>query len=232
MKKHVIVLCIAAAVSFIFALSLCISSLTAPVFAYESKLTIVLDAGHGGIDGGVTGRKTGKKESEINLAIVMQLKLELEDSGFEVVLTRKTDGGLYDVATDGFKRRDMKKRKEIIENADPELVVSVHQNFYSSTSVRGGQVFFEQGNERGERLAKSIQNGLNAVYEKEGVKSREVKTGEYYMVSCCKCPSVIVECGFLSNVKDEELLVKKSGQEKITKAIYAGILGYFAENGA
>lgn len=232
MKRHLIILCIAAAVSFVFALSLCISSLTAPVFAQESKLKIVLDAGHGGIDGGVVGRKTGKKESEINLAIVMLLKSELEESGFEVVLTRKTDGGLYGVATDGFKRRDMKKRKEIIENANPELMVSVHQNFYPSASVRGGQVFFEQGNIDGERLAQSLQNGLNSLYEKEGAKSRLIKTGEYYMLSCCDCPSVIVECGFLSNLKDEELLVKKTGQKKIAAAIFSGILGYFAQNGA
>lgn len=232
MKKHVLVLCVAAAFSFAFALSLCISSLTAPVFAYENKLKIVLDAGHGGIDGGVTGKKTGKKESDINLAIVMLLKTELEESGFDVVLTRKTEGGLYDMATDGFKRRDMQKRKQIIEEENPELVLSIHQNFYSSTSVRGGQVFFETGDERGQVLAEQVQKGLNEFYQTQGAKSRQIKTGEYYMLSCGDCPSVIVECGFLSNAKDEELLVKKSGQKQIASAIFSGILGYFSENSA
>ena len=232
MKKHVFVLCVVAVCSFVFALSLCISSLTAPVFAYDQKLKIVLDAGHGGVDGGVTGKKTGKKESEINLAIVNYLKIELEEAGFEVVLTRKTNAGLYGAATDGFKRRDMQKRKQIIEETDPALVLSVHQNFYPSSSVRGGQVFFEQGNEGAERLAQNVQNGLNALYKKQGAKPRNSKTGEYYILSCGNCPSVIVECGFLSNEKDEVLLVTKSGQKKISSAIFSGILGYFSENSA
>ncbi len=232
MKKSVLFICIAAACSFVFALSLCLASLTAPVFAYENKLKIVLDAGHGGIDGGVVGAKTGKKESEINLSLVMLLKTDLEEAGFEVALTRKTDAGLYGVATQGFKRRDMKKRKEIIEREDPALVLSVHQNFYPSKSVRGGQVFFETGNEGGELLAKSLQNELNGLYEKEGAKARKEKTGEYYILSCGDCPSVIVECGFLSNEKDEALLTGQNGRKKIVGALFAGVLGYFSALGA
>ena len=90
---------------------------------------VVIDAGHGGIDGGVTGRQTGIKESDVNLAVSFLLKDVFEDAGFSVVLTRKTEHGL---ASDGglwTKKADMRKRREIVQNASADLVLSIHQNF-------------------------------------------------------------------------------------------------------
>ena len=103
---------------FVTAVGACVGALqgSRAVSAFdEGGMRIVLDAGHGGIDGGVVGRTTGAKESNINLAITHSLKDVLEDMGFEVTLTRKTEGGLYGAPTKGFKRRDMERRKEIIE---------------------------------------------------------------------------------------------------------------------
>ena len=159
-------------------------------------MTVVLDAGHGGIDGGVTGKTTGIKESEINLAITLALKEELTDMGFEVILTRKTDAGLYDTTAKGFKKRDMQRRKEIIQAATPSLVISLHQNFYPSQSTRGAQVFYGGNHPKSQTLAKSLQNELNAEYAKHGVNARKIMYGEYFMLKCYGAPSVIVECGF------------------------------------
>ena len=100
-------------------------------YAEASMGTIVLDAGHGGIDVGVTGVRTGVKESVINLTLTKKLEKLLVESGFNVVLTRKTDAGLYGFVGKNFKKRDMLKRKEIIEQAKPLLVVSLHLNNYS-----------------------------------------------------------------------------------------------------
>ncbi len=218
-------------VVFFAALGVCLRALftAQPVSAFENGMIIVLDAGHGGVDGGVVGKKTGIKESDLNLTIVYKLKTELEELGFEVVLTRKTEAGLYDTATKGFKKRDMQKRKEIIERVDPAMILSIHQNFYPSQSPRGGQVFYDKGNEGSKKLALLTQQKLNALYAQEGAKARNATSGEFFMLSCSDCPSVIVECGFLSNGNDEALLTNESWQKKLAQALALGALAYFSD---
>ena len=114
-------------IGFFVAVGMCFGVLFSPaaVSAFdEREMRIVVDAGHGGVDGGVCGKRTGVKESDLNLSIAFFLQDALTDMGFEVVMTRKTESGLYDAATKGFKRRDMQRRKEIIEGASPDLVLS------------------------------------------------------------------------------------------------------------
>ena len=230
MKKIVFAISMALVIGFTAAVGLCVKTLYAPksVAATENELLIVLDAGHGGIDGGVTGKKTGVKESDLNLAIVYRLKSRLEDIGFEVVLTRKTEAGLYGTAGKGFKKRDMQKRKEIIQNADPALVLSIHQNLYPSKNTRGGQVFYSKKTESGKTLALILQEKINELYSEEKVKARKAVAGDFFMLECSDCPSVIVECGFLSNEADEALLSSGAWQEKLADTISGGVLRYFA----
>ncbi len=230
MKKTVFAICAAVAFAFVAAVGLCVKTLAStPVAAFEEGLRIVLDAGHGGIDGGVSGRTTKVKESELNLAIVYKLKTELEGLGFEVFLTRKTEAGLYDSATKGFKRRDMEKRREIIRERNPAMVVSIHQNYYASVKTRGAQVFFSPESEAGRALATGVQTSLNGLYAEEGVKARSITSGEYFILECADCPSVIVECGFLSSAADEALLCNEIWQKRLAQSIAAGILGYFSD---
>ncbi len=231
MKKTFFAIVTALAVGFVSAVGLCIKALLVqPVAAFsKSEMRVVVDAGHGGIDGGVIGKGTGVKESELNLAIAMELKGVLEDMGFAVTLTRKTAGGLYGTTAKGFKKRDMQRRKEIIERASPALVISVHQNFYPSKATRGGQVFYSKKNEGSKKLAVSVQAKLNELYAKEKVKERKASAGEYFMLECAPCPSIIVECGFLSNEKDERLLQKAAWQRRLAESVVGGVLEYFAE---
>ena len=228
MKKTMIVFCVSVACLFVFAFSLCVNALAVSVVSLDAPLCVVLDAGHGGIDGGVSGKRTGVKESEINLSIVMKLKPLFEDAGFEVVLTRKTDGGLYGAASKGFKKRDMQKRKEIIEEASPALVISVHQNYYPSAFLRGGQVFFDRESEGGKAFALFMQKQFNALYAEEGVKERSALSGEYFILRCASAPSVIAECGFLSNETDEALLTSERFQARIAEAIFGAALEYLS----
>jgi N-acetylmuramoyl-L-alanine amidase len=209
--------CTAGSVLFVVAAELCVRVMgaPAPVNGLESSMKIVIDAGHGGIDSGVSGKITKVKESEINLSIVYFLKNSLEEFGFDVYLTRKTEAGLYDVATKGFKKRDMQKRKEIIEGIDPAMVISIHQNFYPSKVARGGQVFHEKGNAGGKLLADGVQSALNELYLEEGVKGRKVTEGEFFILSCATCPSILVECGFLSNPREEQLLRTQAYQQRL-----------------
>ena len=187
---------------------------------------IVIDAGHGGIDAGVLGVKTGEKESDINLAIAKQLKGYFTDAGFTVVMTRKTNAGLYGSANSGFKMRDMKKRKEIIEGCNADMVISVHQNFCPLPSKRGGIVFFDKSSEVSGALAENIQSELNALPECK--KPSAALHGDYYMLKCTQSPSVIVECGFLSNAEEDKLLNDESYQRAVAYAIFKGAVSYFA----
>ena len=104
--------------------------------------TVVLDAGHGGRDVGVVGVNSNVSEAEINLLITQTLKSKLEDLNVKVVLTRKNANGLYDENATNFKRSDMEKRKKIILDTAPNLVVSIHCNRFPSSERRGAQVFF------------------------------------------------------------------------------------------
>lgn len=230
-KKRSIII-FSALILTVIAFIVCFGSLSALAAGETSAsgIKIVLDAGHGGIDGGVTGVNTGVKESEINLAIVRKLEKYLTEAGFGVVLTRTSEAGLYGVATGGLKKKDMQKRSEIINSVKPDIVVSVHQNKYSVSSRRGAQVFYKKGDGLSEKLAGCIQNSINDI--QESVKNYKPLTGDYYILNCSDYPSVIAECGFLSNPIDESLLITEEYQQKIAYSIFKGIVSYLTETSA
>ena len=193
-----------------------------------SRPVVVLDAGHGGVDAGVTA-KGGLKESDFNLAMVYLLQDLFSQGGFSVVLTRRDEKGLYG-ATDGdFKRADMKARKEIIQSTDPDLVISVHANKYPSASRRGAQAFFDGFNPAGKALAFAIQDAFNVLNEKTVGRTFSALSGDYYILKCTHAPSVIVECGFLSNPEDEKLLSDAAYREELARSIYAGTVVFLAD---
>lgn len=191
-----------------------------------NKIRIVLDAGHGGIDGGVCGVKTGVKESEINLKVVKSLEKYLISAGMGVTLTRNSDAGLYGMATSNLKKKDMQKRRDIIKSVEPHLVVSIHMNKYSLSTRRGAQVFYKAGDERAKLLASNIQTCFNEM--EEAVRECSILTGDYYVLNCTEYPSVIAECGFLSNPEDEALLITKEYQDTIAYNVFKGIVGYLS----
>ena len=207
----------------------CLSALSkaASGNAQGARVKIVLDAGHGGVDGGVTGVKTGVKESELNLAVVKKLEKYLTDAGITVVLTRSSSAGLYGVAAGNLKRKDMQKRRDIILKEKPVLVLSVHMNKYSSPSRRGAQVFYKSGDDEGKLLADSVQKSFNAM--EEATRDCAALTGDYYILNCSPYPSVIAECGFLSNPDDEALLITEEYQSSVAYAIFKGVVGYLTE---
>lgn len=190
-------------------------------------LTVVIDAGHGGIDNGVKGIKTNADEADINLAIARLLKSDFSGAGFNCVMTRTTEAGLYGTTEKGFKTRDMQRRKQIIQDAKPDVVISVHQNYCPLPSKRGGTVFFEKSSDNSRALAKKIQTELNGI--NEGVKPNEALCGDYYMLKCTQAPSVIVECGFLSNELDDQLLNDQTHRELIAYAVFKGTISYLTD---
>lgn len=216
---------IATFITFVF----CFSALSGKPAgdASANKIKIVLDAGHGGKDGGVSGIMTGVKESELNLKVVKKVEKYLIGAGMSVVLTRSSDAGLYGVATKNLKRKDMEKRREIINKTQPTLVISIHMNYYGNTTRRGAQVFYKENDLQGHILASSIQNSFNDM--EEATRDVEALKGDYYILNCTEFPSIIAECGFLSNPEDEALLITDEYQESIAYAIFKGVVGYLAQ---
>lgn len=183
--------------------------------------TFVIDAGHGGVDGGVVG-VGGSIESKLNLIYSKQLASMLADRGFAVVETRKTEDGLYGSASNGFKRRDMEARKQIILSSNADIVISVHMNKYTSSARRGPQVFFQQGSDSGQQLANSVQKSLNMM----SGNSHSALSGDYYICRCSDIPSIIVECGFLSNAEDERLLNTDDYRQQLLDSVLYGVMMY------
>ena len=190
-------------------------------------LTVVLDAGHGGIDGGAVGVKTKVKESDINLSIVRKLEKHLRSFGFKVILTRTDTNGLYNVFSRDYKQEDMQRRKDIIKKHNANIVVSIHMNSYPQSSLSGAQTFYDENNESSKLLADVIQRELRANLENARENSNY---GDYYILKCTQNPSVMVECGFLSNPNEELLLIDDEYQNKLSYYIFCGIIKYFQYN--
>lgn len=190
----------------------------------SDRFTVVIDAGHGGIDGGVSGITTGVKESELNLDIARKLKTKFDKSGAKTVMTRKTEAGLYGIYSKGFKRRDMQKRKQITLNAKADVFVSIHLNYYSSPSRRGAQVFYKIDGEESKSLADIVQAELNIGKEYE--RDYTALAGDYYVLNEADCAAILCECGFLSNAEDEKLLLTDEYRTEIAEKIFNGIEKY------
>lgn len=184
---------------------------------------IVLDAGHGYNDNGCSGTNGGI-ESDINLEITFKLEKILKDFGFKVVLTRKDKNGLYDEDAPNHKVSDMEKRKDIITQANPDFVISIHCNSYPDTSLRGAQAFYKKDNEESLNLATAIQETLTSQIP---YAKKEANFGDYYILNESPANAVLIECGYLTNPEDEALLISPDHQQKLAYAIACGIVKYF-----
>ena len=194
----------------------------------EKVMTVVIDAGHGGIDPGKVGINDAL-EKDINLSIALKLKKYLEQQDIRVVMTRETDMGLYEESDSNKKVRDMKNRLAIMEEIKPELVISIHQNSYPEESVSGMQVFYYETSTEGKRLAEIMQQTM--IVSLNPQKERTAKANDtYYLLKKTSAPIVIVECGFLSNRAEAELLVSSDYQEKMAWAIHMGVLRYLNQS--
>ena len=188
----------------------------------ENSKIILVDAGHGGADPGMIG-VNGLEEKGINLQIAVKLKDSLEKQGFSVIMTREEDKGLYEEDSRNQKAQDMQCRIAMIKKYRPVLCISVHQNSYQDAQIHGAQVFYYSHSEEGKRMAEVMQKALLKADEEN---TRQAKANDtYYLLKRTEVPTIIVECGFLSNPEEAaKLLVSPKYQEKLAEAIAEGIL--------
>ena len=202
---------------------------TKNIFKYGlpiSNKVIIIDAGHGGMDAGTSG-KLEKTEQIINLEIAKKLQQYLEQGGAYVVLTRADENGLYDENVKNKKRSDLAKRKDIINNSHADIIISIHQNYFSESKYSGAQVFYKAHCEASKNIAKSIQGELKNILNKNNNRV-EKESSEYYLFKNSKIPIILIECGFLSNASEEIRLNEAEYQENIAWAVYKGVLIYYA----
>lgn len=191
---------------------------------------IALDAGHGGFDPGAIG-KNGKNEDDINLQIVLKLRRLIEQGGGVVILTREIDTGLNTEKSKTYRQRkneDLRNRRILINESEPDIFVSVHLNSFPQSQYYGAQTFYKKGCEKSKLLSKILQDELKNVLDKNNER-RPQPRDSVYIIRETKSPAVLVECGFLSNSKEEKLLNDSKYQEKIAWSIYIGLIKYFKE---
>lgn len=195
--------------------------------------TIIVDAGHGGIDPGAMTDDEFIKEKDVNLKITMKLKELLEASGAMVILTRNDDTSLYKEEEGKTIRQkyneNLKNRKNIIKESSADMFVSIHLNKFEQSKYYGAQTFYPYGKDEDKQLATYIQSELKRVVD--NTNNREIKPrNDLYLLKENEIPSTLIECGFLSNDKEAKLLNDEKYQNEIAWAIYVGIQRYFSEN--
>ena len=196
--------------------------------ASSGAMTLVIDAGHGGLDGGAVS-ESGIKESDVNLAIALKLRDISLLCGVECVMTRQDENSVNTDSGDTIRQQkvtDMRNRVEMIGSIPNALLVSIHQNSYPGAS-RGAQVFYRDKDEFSRKLAVKIQEEIEYVNSQD--KSRNVMPvpDGIYLFKNTDCSAVLVECGFLSSAEDVKLLESESYRINTALGIMSAVLGTY-----
>lgn len=195
----------------------------------QHKIKILIDPGHGGIDGGAVS-KAGTIEKDIDLQIGLKLKDKLDHNGYEIIMTRDEDKGLYSENGTIRKKKieDLKNRCKLKDESNCDMFVSIHLNMFPQSKYHGAQVWYSK-NQESRKFAHILQQNL--INGLDTSNNRKEKSAEdFYRVLNCKddIPSVIIECGFLSNIEEEQKLIDPNYQEKLAELIFQSIQVYFS----
>lgn len=190
-------------------------SASAPV---TERKTVVIDAGHGGVDGGATSC-TGVLESQFNLEIAVKLNDLMHLLGIQTYMIRETDCSIYTQGDTIAQKKisDLRERVRIVNSIEDSVLISIHQNHFSDSKYSGAQVFYPAttaSRELSTRLQESIKNTLNP-----GSRRSIKKADGIYLMQHINCPGALIECGFLSNPQEEYLLRSKAYQQKMCSVI-------------
>lgn len=192
---------------------------------------VVVDAGHGGIDGGASAEEIIEKD--VTLAISKNVERKLKRLGAEVVMTRSTDGDVLaeHAPKDEFptlrerKKQDIFLRESLVKENDPEIFITIHANAIPEEKWRGAQVFYHKdGHPNSELLANSVQTSIKNTLKNTDREALSIK--QVYLLKKTEVPAVLIETGFLSNNEERKLLADKKYQEKMADAIVEGIENY------
>ena len=197
----------------------------------KSDRIIILDAGHGGMDGGCSA-KDGTVEKDINLNILLNLRDMLEVSGYTVEVTRDKDISIHDSGIEGIanqKSSDMDNRLELFNKYDNAICISIHQNLFTDSKYHGAQMFYSATNSKSETLANILQSKFVEYLQPDNQREIKLCGKELFLCYFSENPTVMAECGFLSNPEEAELLKDTEYQKQVAFTIYSAINEYFSQ---
>lgn len=195
---------------------------------------IIIDAGHGGIDGGAVA-SDGTQEQYINLDIARKINEYLSELGYVTIMTRTDDNSIHDPDAETIRQKkvsDIHNRLKIIETHQDSIFVSIHLNYYTESKYNGTQVFYSPNNANSGKLAQYIQNSVVSLLQPYNTRQIKQSDSSIYLLYHSPVPSVMVECGFLSNAEETEKLKNENYRTQMAEAICKGIIDYLnsAEN--
>lgn len=191
-----------------------------------SEKIILIDAGHGGADAGASAN--GISEKDINLRVAQKLKANIEEKGGKVIMTREEDCSTADGTEKGsWKVADLKKRKAMADSGEANIFISIHMNKFPQEKYKGAQVFYSGDNEESRLLGEEIQRIFPEILQDGNKREAKKSDGSIYILKNAKIPSVVVECGFISNKEEAENLKSEEYQDRVAEAICIGIERYY-----
>ncbi len=196
-------------------------------YSPKSEIIVIIDPGHGGEDGGAIG-VNGCLEKDINLQISKKLYQQLTEKGIKSILTRTTDTLLYDKSSDyqGQKKKlDMQARKAIVDKTENAIFISIHQNTFSVEKYNGFQAYYSTENQNSKGLSEILEKTVKEQLQPQNKRTSKPSDG-IFLLDNVNCPAVLLECGFLTNKKECELLCNEEYQNKLVKALSNGIEKY------
>lgn len=206
---------------------------TSNVSVISALPLIIIDPGHGGEDGG-TSSADGIIEKDINLSISRKLDILLTLCGYNTLMTRNEDKLIYSGSHKSMRSKkvsDIRNRMSVIENNPESVFLSIHQNYFTQQKYNGAQVFYSPNNPESKLIADYIQNSVRESLQTENERKTKKSGKEIYLLYHSKTPSVMVECGFMSNPTEAALLNDEEYQIKMSLVILNGLNEYFIAKG-
>ena len=194
------------------------------------RVSVILDAGHGGTDGGAVG-VSGVYEKDLNLAVTWELARLLREAGVEVILTRSEDTLLYGAEGDvpgHRKENDLKARLAVAEANPDAIFVSIHMNSFSQAKYAGLQVYYAD-TEGSRELALAVQDAVRTRLQPENKRVPHAATSSIFLLDKAVGRCVLIECGFLSNPEECQRLSQKDYQEELCFSIFCGMMEYIKQ---
>lgn len=193
----------------------------------DSKITVIIDPGHGGADGGAVG-SSGTLEKDLNLKTGLLLAQELADRGVNVVMTRSEDIMLDDGISSSAKTSDLSARLKIVQSYEDAIFISVHMNKFPDSSVKGFTVYYSSNNIESETLASAIRKSVTEKVQPDNKRPMKAAGNNIYLLSRLTVPAVLLECGFISNPEEEALLSQDDYRDKLVSAVADAVESYIA----
>jgi len=200
--------------------------------ADKNAIVIVIDAGHGGLDSGCVS-VNGAEEKNINLSILLKVQDMCEAFGYTVVVTRDTDISIHDEGVTGTgnqKRSDMDNRLEIFNKYENAVAISIHQNQFTQSQYSGAQMFYSRNNPLNEKFARIMQDEFVTQLQPDNTRETKPCGKELFLCYYSNCPTLMIECGFLSNPDEAALLESEEYQSKVAFTIFGGLNKFIIEN--